>query len=273
MSIPVCYNPNPPVLLQQGFDPAEMLVATNRVVNQSFRIRTDRGYLKHLDFFPFFNDIISVQDNLPITINLGGQNIIENSQIGMWSILSQFGKNHTWQLRAKFSEGQTGFIQVNGNDRNGPAVTDQTVQLIAKYSTPSHEQFLKDFRLKYGQRLKQRQYSLVVPATALTDVTTRLTEELPRNNGQIIGIGISLNSDITDPVGINELPFAFITIKIDGVAIIENVSAIYYSWQSGRDYYLQPICINPGATVEIECTQTSINSVRFNINANFYFGN
>jgi hypothetical protein len=275
MSIPVCYNPNPPVLLQQGFAPAVMQIAVNRVVNQPFRIRTDRGYLKHLDFFPFDNRQIPVADNLPITLNLGGQNLVENSQIGLWSILSQFGKNHTWQIRSKFSEGQVGFIQVNGNDSKAPAIADQTIQLVAKYSTPQHEAYLKNFRLKYGQGLKQRSYTSLVPATGGTNVVTTITEELPRNNGTIIGVGISLNEDINDVVAHPgfELSNAFITLNIDGVAIIENVSSIYYSWQNGRDYFLQPVCINPGATMELNILQTTINTTPFKVNVRFYFGN
>ena len=271
--IPVC-NTNPPVLLQQGFTQADLVILTNRVVNQPFRIRTDRGYLKHLDLFPYDNNVVFIQEKVLATVNLGGQNLLEDANIGMWSILSQFGKNHTWQLRAKFNQGQTGFLTLNGNVP--PLATrDQSVQLVAKYSTPAHEQFLKDFRLKYGQGLKQRQYQLDVPVTAVAGTINRIQEELPRNSGSIIGIGISLVEDITDAVihPALELPNSFLTLSIDGVAIVENVSVIYYSYENGRDYYLQPVCINPGSQMELEILSNGINTTAYNVGVTFFFGN
>ena len=275
MKANVCSTPNPPVLLQQGFNPAVMQIAINRNVTESFRIRTDRGYLKHLDMFPFDNRPAVVRQNLPLTLNIGGQNLVENSNSGIWSILSQFGKDHRWQIRGKFNSGQIGFLNVNGNDVKAVAIADQTIQLVAKYSTPAHESFLKSFRLKYGQGLKRRSYTAVVPVSAVANVTTLITEELPRNNGNIIGVAISLNEDINDVVAhpFFELSNAFITLNIDGVAIIENVSSIYYSYENGRDYYLQPVCINPGATMELSINQTTINTTEFYVNVTFYFDN
>jgi hypothetical protein len=274
-NIGTCSNPNPPVLLQQGIDPLQMQIAVNRNVTESFRVRTDRGYLKHIDMFPFDNSTATLRQNLPVTLNLGGQNLVENSNSGIWSILSQFGKDYRWQIRSKFNSGQIGFLNINGNDPKAPAVADQTMQVILKYSTPAHELFLKNNKLKYGQGLKRRSYTSVIPVTAVAGVTTVLTEELPRNNGRIIGVALSLNSDINDAVlhPNLELANAFVTLNIDGVAIIENVSSIYYSYQNGRDYYYQPCCINAGGTMELNVTQTTVNTTEFYMNVTFYFDN
>lgn len=264
-----------PVLLQRGYPLVNMVIGVTQRVTSNFRLNTDRGYLKHLDVIPINNGGTALAQNLPFTISLGGQNLIQDDQLGTWAIIWQFGRDHKWQVRAKFNDGQIGTVTLDGTDQKRPATIDQSAQVIVKYSTPGHERFLKSFSLKYGQGLKRRSYSLIIPGTVLTDQRNEVSYELPRNNGNIIGIALSCNENVNNPVLFpnNEIMNTFVDVEIDGIVIIQNVSMGYFSMENGRDYYLQPVCINPGSVLTLITRTTPANTTTTQLNADVYFDN
>jgi len=264
-----------PVLLQRGYNLVEMVIGLTQRITENFRLNTDRGYLKHIDVIPIDNSLTTLAQNLPFTLALGGQNLIQDDQLGTWAVIWQFGKDHKWQVRAKFNDGQIGTITLNGTDQKRPATINQQAQVIAKYSTPGHERFLKSFSLKYGQGLKRRSYNLIIPASLLANTENSINYELPRNNGNIIGLALSNNEDVNNVISFpnNEIMNTFVNIEIDGITIIENVSMGYYSMVNGRDYYLQPVCINPGSVLTIRTLTRPVNTTITQLNVDVYFDN
>jgi hypothetical protein len=263
-----------PVLLQRGYPLVNMVIGLTQRITEQFRLNTDRGFLKHLDVVPIDNASTTLAQNLPFTLQLGGQNLIQEDQIGFWSVLNQFGRDYKFQIRSKFNDGQIGQITLNGLDVKRPATLNQSAQVIAKYSTPSHERFLKSFKLKYGQGLKRRSYSLIIPASVVTNTVNEVNFELPRNNGNIIGIALSNNDPIISPLfPNNEIMNTFCDVKIDGVNIVENVNMGYYNIANGRDYYLQPVCINPGSTLTLRTVTTPAMTTISQLNCDIYFDN
>ena len=74
-------------------------------------------------------------------------------------------------------------------------------------------------------------------------------------------------------VFIHSQNFTFVDILADGVEIIKNVSTSYYNMANGRDYYLQPMCLNAGATFTIRTRSQLPNTSRFVVFLDLYFDN
>ena len=268
-------NINNPVLLQEGFAPVQITPPGVLTGFGEFRLTTDRGDLKYFDFFPLNYAPAEIIDPAFVTISLGGQNLVQDENLAQWGNNFQFGRDHKWQIRSKFSDGQIGNVFLNGQNEFLPSGQDHILQVVAKYTSRQHEKYLNNFHLKFGQGLKRRQYFHVVPNVGAVNNITQTQYVSPRNNGQIIGVAVSVVVPLNDPVNYanNEQNLTFVDILADGVEIIKNVSTSYYNMENGRDYYLQPMCINPGATFTIRTTTALANTTQFNVFLDLYFDN
>jgi hypothetical protein len=276
MRKPILYNSitglNPPVLLLEGF-PTNFVGTPGSIVTQQEKLASDRGYLKYLDV-QFFDDGAagaSVNQEGNFTLAVGGQNVLENCGFANWDIESQLGKNKYWDTRIRANQNQTLQMQVHGRNNT----TNIIWQMIAKYTTDAHENWLKKFPdlMNWKPGLKRKGYQLTQPIGSTTQV--RLVKQLPRQNGEIIGVALAQagNVDFIDQLQ------TLITVTIDGVEIIKNVCMAYFNTASGRDSYLNPIHIQPGSTMEVTMTPTSIGGIPVApaletvvLNIDFYFG-
>jgi hypothetical protein len=230
-----------PVLLVQGFKPE--LTNSGEFTQYSYTTPSDRGELKYIDMI-FFEDKVTVFLNEPgnFTVAVGGQNVIETESFPNWDIQSQLGKNQFWEVRTYAQENQT---IVKTLDLR-LSTTSKFSQLITKYTTAAHEEFLKSYQLKFSPGIKRKGYQLT---RIVGTVNTNFLEvQLPRQKGNIIGIGISNGGNVDDIDQINTL----INVYIDGVKIIDKVCAGFFNISSGRESYLNKIFILPGATMKIE---------------------
>lgn len=268
-------NINNPVLLQEGFDITQIIVPGTLAGFSEFRLTTDRGDLKYIDFYTLDYSAQAIASTCFATISLGGQNLIQDENVSQWGNNFQFGRDHKWQIRSKFSDGQIGNVFLNGQKEGLNATASQQIQVVAKYTSRQHEQFLNNFRLKFGQGLKRRQYVHSVENVAIANNISQSSFVSPRNQGQIIGVAVSVVVPLLDAVNYpnNEQNFTFVDILADGVEIIKNVSTSYYNMANGRDYYLQPMCLNPGATFTIRTTSVLPNTFRFQVYLDLYFDN
>lgn len=268
-------NINNPVLLQEGFEVTNINPPGVRTGFTEFRLTTDRGDLKYLDFYPLNYEANTIIDPAFVTISLGGQNLVQNSNLAQWGNNFQYGRDHKWQIRAKFSDGQIGNVFLNGQNEFLPSTQRHDVQVVAKYTSRQHEKYLNNFHLKFGQGLKRREYFHIVPNVAAVDNISETQYVSPRNQGQIIGVAVSVVVPLLDAGNYpaNEQNFTFVDILADGVEIIKNVSTSYYNMSNGRDYYLQPMCINPGATFTIRTRTALANTTTFNVYLSLYFDN
>jgi len=236
-----------PVLIIQGFEPGGIGINQNTQIQ--YQTPVDRGNLKYLDVV-FFDDNVSSLLNEPgnFTVAVGGQNVIETESFPNWDIESQLGKDEAWDIRTYAAENQTLNMTVNTIG----SVTPKFWQLIAKYTTAAHEEFLKSWQLKFTPGMKRKGYQVTRTIGTITPVT--FSVQLPRNKGNIIGIGISNGGRVDFVDQLNTL----IDVYIDGVKIVDKVQAGYFNKQSGRDSYLNKIFIMPGATMKIDLTVANL---------------
>ena len=269
-------NTQNPVLLQEGFEPTRIVIPGTPVGFSDFRLTTDRGDLKYVDFYTLDYRPTAIQSPCFATISLGGQNLVQDENVSNWGNNFQYGRDHKWQIRAKFSDGQIGNVFLNGQKEGLNATASQQIQVVAKYTSRAHEKFLNNFSLKFGQGLKRRQYTHQVPNVAVVDNISQTSYVSPRNQGNIIGLAVSVVVPLEDIAGNypnNEQNFTFVDILADGVEVIKNVSSSYYNMANGRDYYLQPMCLNPGATFTIRTRTNLANTFPFVIFLDLYFDN
>lgn len=265
-------NVSVPVLLQQGFDP--LVIGGGTQDTNNFRLTTDRGFSKYFDIYPFNNAQAALIDNCQATLNVGGQNLVQDTNLPFWTSSYHYGRDHKFRIRAEFSDGQTGTFTLNGTNPPASAV-EQSGQIICYYSTSAHEIFKRNFKLRYGQGLKRREYYHIVPNVPGTDNISQTTFTAPRNNGNIIAVGVSTVVPLDDvAVWPNlEQHNTLTTILADGIEIIRDVSSTYYNAETSRDYFIQPISIQPGATFTIQSRTILGNTATFNIYLTLFFDN
>jgi len=262
---------NVPVLLQQGFD--FLTIGAGTQGTNDFRLATDRGYSKYFDIYSIANTVLQLQDNCAATLNVGGQNIVQDSNFPFWTSTYQYGRDHKFLVRAEFSDGQTGTFTLNGTQVVA-SNQEQAGQIIVYYETKGHELFKKNFKLRYGQGLKRREFFHVVPVSALPNNISQTSFTAPRNNGNIIAIGVTTVVPLVDVLYPNqEQHRTLVTILADGIEVIKDVSATYYQAETGRDMRIQPISIQPGATFTIQTESTIPIPVRFLVYLTLFFDN
>lgn len=255
-----------PVLLQQQFDPA-LIAAAGQISDVEYVAKSDRGSLKKFDFFPGFNSAAALSLNVGVSLSVGGISVVEFATLGMYAIRSQFGKDKEWLIKAKANEAQTIQFQLDGSNDTAT----QVAALIGTYTTPSHENFIKNyFHLGFKIGLKRKTYVMDVPIATPVG-TLEITNTLPRNQGNIIGIGISNAADLV--ASYTDLTAQFLTVSINGVTIIENVNGVYYNIASGRDNYLQPIFIPQGSEFQLFNRVGTPATTRVLYSVTFFFDN
>ena len=263
-----------PVLLQQGFD--LLTIAGGGFGSTDFRLSTDRGVSKYYDIYSTNNTTAGLQDNCQATLNVGGQNLVQDTNVPYWTSTYQYGRDHKFRVRASYSDGQTGTLTLDGTNTPNSA-QEQTAQVVVFYETPAHKMYVQNFRMPFGQGLKRRQYYHQVAQNAVGGSISASTFTAPRNNGSIGAVGVLTVVPLVDAVNFvnNEQHRTLVTITVDGIEIIQNVSATYYQAATGRDYYVQPIQIQPGATFTIQTqTQSNITAAQqFQVYLTLYFDN
>jgi len=232
-----------PVLLHEGF-PAIAAGSGDRVSN-TFQVATNRGQVKYIDLFPFFRTQVNFDDNVPFTLDAGGQVLIQDTNLGIWDVSTQLGMDKRQRVRVNLNDAQTFTATLDNTD--GSLI--QVIFAEMYYSTPSYENYIKNiFRLKWGLGFKRRTYRLEVPTGSLGDITFR-QETLSRSQGSIIAVGVHTNTDLSS------LLFFDYSISVDGIEIIKNVTAFNAATASGRDSYLMPVPIRGGAEVKLSSSQ------------------
>jgi len=256
-----------PVLLHQGF--GGVAASPGTIASVTNQIATGRGTVKFLDLYPFFTGELLSGENIsdqdaPVTISAGGQVLLQDTNLGIWAFDTQLGKDKRHRVRVELNDAQS--FTTTLDLRN--AATIQALLPHFYYSTPEYEHFLKNvFALQWDLGLKRRTYRLSVPIGGGGTTTAEIENVLPRNNGDIIGIGIHSSSNFLD------LRLTNYEVLIDGVKIIENVFGEHASTLNGRDGYLMPVPIRPGATFNFAAAgAVSFASSPIVYYITFYFG-
>lgn len=229
-----------PVLLLKGYDLGSADIG--EFVTQSFTTEVDRGQLKTLDFtVTSLNRAFANNDQGNFTLSVGGQNVLENIGITNYGIPNT-NAFRFMQVKTLAQENQTlGVIY----DARLSIQAIRYFQLLARYTTQAHELFLKSWSTEYLPGYKRKGYQITRPVG--NTQTLSIKPILPKNKGNIIGIGISnaLGSLIEDLLN------TLITVKANGITIIEKVQAINFNILSGKDYFLNKIFLSPGTELEL----------------------
>jgi len=221
-------NMHDPVLLHEGF--GNVAAAPGTVAEVQNVIATNRGSVKYIDLYPFiFGTFPNVfAEDVPCTLSAGGQILLENFNLGIWNYTTQLGKDKRQRIRVILNEAQTFTSRIDNT--NGTTIQAYAPQLY--YTNSDYEKFVKSraAQLKWGLGLKRKVYRLEVP-DGLTAADIDINEILPRQNGNIIALGVHSSNAGTD------LRQVFYDVSIDGIEIIKNVIGLHASNESGRDRF------------------------------------
>jgi len=226
-----------PVLLLKGYEIGRADVG--QFITQTFTTEVDRGQLKTIDLLTqaAIND---VNDLGNFTISVGGQNVLENVGIVNYGHINT-NAFRFMQVKTFAQENQTLGVTFDARLSTGRI---RYFQLLARFTTQAHELFLKNWSTEYLPGYKRKGYQ--VQRTLGNTTGNSLKVVLPKNKGNIIGIGLSNAS----PYNIDLLN-TLITVKANGITIIEKVQALNFNILSGKDYFLNKIFMSPGTELEM----------------------
>lgn len=229
-----------PVLILKGYEIGAADVG--EYVTQSFTTEVDRGQLKTLDFtITSTNRTVVNNSEGNFTIGVGGQNVLENVGFANYGI-PNVNAFRFMQVKSFAQEEQT--LSVTFDSRL-TTVGLRYFQLLARFTTQAHELFLKQWSTEYLPGYKRKGYQV---SRLLGNTTTNtLKVVLPKNKGNIIGIGLSNAASTLNLDLINTL----ISVRANGILIIEQVQAINFNVLSGKDYFLNKCWLSPGTTLEM----------------------
>ena len=96
----------------------------------------------------FFGGTPNIFDqDVPFSIEAGGQVLLEDTNLGIWNFDTQLGKDKRHKIRVTLDDAQT-FSSIL-DITNGTFI--QAVTPIVYYTTDAYEHFLKhEFRLRWG---------------------------------------------------------------------------------------------------------------------------
>jgi len=220
-----------------------------------FTIEKNRGRLVALDFL--LQDAPTALLNSTITVELGGENVIEQDLVGEYYYDSfPFGRQ---LVNVHSSGGQT--LRTKFSNNSVATVADSSILSFYenRFNTPS---WWKRFKRK-NLGLKSRTYNAVVSGGFKGDPV--IDDVLPVDQGDCIGLQI-----VCGQLSATQLNLAFITIRIDGVVIIQRMPAIVGYLLFARPWIVFPIGIPRGATFEVECDASGTGS-QIEVGVKFYF--
>lgn len=256
-----------PVLLCQGF-PKLLTAAPGNVGQQVYTLESERGNVKEID--------LMIQEFDPTTLGglrafytlqAGGQDLLSRAGSTEYFYLLQLGAMKDHYIKTNLQPSQT----LLGLVDNTLGLIPAPAQVQVFYSTPQHEEFLKNFKWKNGLGLKRQSFELVIPPTPAPAPpsnfysTGKLT--IPRMNGPIVAVKITYSGDLTRTVQL------FYSLKINGVTAFDNISMLNAYPTCGRYKYVYPIALQPGSTFELEVEDIGFNATTDFLYVTFFFDN
>lgn len=259
-----------PVLLVQGFKP---FINTFPGAKQfeEYTISTDRGSVYALDLVELRG---GTQEETAynfgtITLDAGGQQIWKREPVDRYGYRNNLSFKRWQQTDVVLHDAQTLDVQVDNSNPVGTIALTQA-QVLAFYTTPQHDIFKKEFCWGKQLGLKRQSFLVDVPVQPLQTedrIVAFIDGRVPRNNGPIIAVSL---------LSISDVPISFILdLSINGVKIIEDTTAVYWSRFNKREPWIFKANIQPGATFKLDVTQRGLfgNLTDTRYFVTFYFAN
>jgi hypothetical protein len=195
---------------------------------------TGRGKCVALDLF---NPSLIFLNGCLQSLTVGGQNVLDGLPAGLFKfnalpgtrlkIVGEFGENQTYQV-------------LTGNGSVAAFVNSFLQYYENEYATESN------YKLLSSKFLATKQLSFNAAAAAGANTSTNFV--VPKNRGRIFAVQFFAD-DATgaNPVGLYN---ADITVRVNGVEILETVPALLFSKESTRQNFFL-IDIEPGSTLQV----------------------
>lgn len=224
-------------LLAQGVNMAgaAATIAGAAISRVQGNVSKGRGNVKMIDCV---NNQAPLTSNLAlVTLSLGGQILVQDARMTEFT-LDGFAGSYQPYL-CDVGEGQT--FQSTLDNTNGPVAVGGALHFFYEnpFDNPEHWKRFTDRALT----LKSRTFSASAAAGATTE-NPQFT--VPSQYGDVIGVQL-VNDSATRATGLT----AFITVKVNGVNIFENVSGALGDPSVARPYLIFPVEIPETSTMQI----------------------
>lgn len=258
---------NPPLLLQ-GFRHQAVNAGVINEDPDTFTLEVNRGVVVAIDYSSINLAIIAagfdetLWNDAVINCNAGGQDMLQNVPAERFDYNVDLGNQKEQKVWTWLNGGQTIISNLSISSTSNAPVPNIRTQLHCYYSTEGLEQWRKTFTWKNGLGLKRRSYVVSQPNTP---ATLTIENVLPKNQGMPIGFSILY-------LATNAFE-ALVTLYIDGIAVIKDVSGERFSrfWQ--RDPLTFLLKMNPGSKFELSVVQPNTTSNIGRVFLEFYFDN
>lgn len=259
---------NPPLLLQ-GFAFQSVFAGVTNEDRQQFTLETNRGVVYAIDYeavnlaiFAAGQDEINWND-ATITCLAGGQELLRDNPAERFGYSYDIGNQAEQRVLTWINGGQVVDSILKIDAASIATIPNIAAQFLAYYSTQELEEWRKGFKWKNGEGLKRRTYS--VEWTNAESGTFTIEDVLPKNQGDIVGFSIlNMGASIYE---------AFVTLNVDGIELIKNVTGLRFSRWSQRDPRVFPIPLNPGSTFKLDCLNPNTSANEGKLFLTFYFDN
>jgi len=256
-----------PVLLAQGLPVTQ--VNRNARTEQRDVIRTDRGDIKEMLPLQLEDASLFIAQTNPDgstwTVLAGGQELLTNVPAQKFNYSNDWGNKLDDRIFVKMNDAQTILQRWNYLDFDGRSLISIRCQLVLYYTTRAHEHFLKNFKWKRGLGLKRLSEKLTL-ALGSSGLQT-LSGTLPTGNGNIIGFSIYISGSHTDIVQ------ETVTLFINEVSAIEDVSGLYFANGSQVEPYIFKALYMAGSTFRLQSSRTPPTADKVYYSLTFYFDN
>lgn len=258
-------------LLAQGL-PVRSIATGTRLVNEE-RVQTDRGDVYmirpcYLDGFIVLADVsVPTYAGALVTLRAGGQGLLIDSIIDNWGAQVDRGADVDQLIRVDLSDAQT-FEETIDFSTAGVNVVNVTYQTVLYYTNPAHDRFLQSFKWGSGLGLKRRTYVGSISAgPAPTGLFAVVGDTIPTGNGNVIGVQLQFYP----LVAVNGFT---LTLIVNGVAIIQDVSANYFNVLSQINPQFFRVLLQPGSTFALLANSGgTVPGVEFRASVTFFFEN
>jgi len=238
--------------------------APGAIVTQQFQIATQRGRVKWLDIYPFFNSTAALEEDTKITVSAGGQILVKNAQVSEYAFNSEMHSKRNRRIRVNLNDAQT--FEITINNSGSALIQAAFVQLY--YTSDAHDYFVENiFKFNTSLGLKRESFRIVLPnstadATALTEV------RLPRNSGDIYGYSVTCPSDES------ALRNVFYELSFNDLIVVNRAFGLTASTNNPRKQFAEPLFIETGSTMRFSAlADLSVIATDVPLTVTLFYGN
>lgn len=251
-------------LLIQGHAPIS--AAIGATAEQTVTTATGRGHVYAVDLISTRAKNLLTGNAGQVSLIIGGQDIYGTAGTDAFVNFAQPGNFVRSFTPVNVADAQTSRMIVNNNAAVGLIVMQQ----LMYYTNKDHTEFANKYQRLSGLGQKRFYNTLNLPAAAVGTIVQQGV--LPKNLGNINAVSVQLGNVGMNNAQVNNSD-VLITILINGVEIIQNVTAKYFSIPSFKRPQVFPAYIESGSTYEIRVTIAAALATTIDVNLITWYEN